>query len=260
MKISKLILSDVIKEERELENILAEDSSVIEEGLSFIARQYSTPVGAIDLLCVDSEGSLVVIELKKDPSDTMLFQSLRYYAWVEKTRPRFSGKAGSQVNIEKPSRIILIAPSFSEALKEVVGYLQRIFQIDLMVYKTLRVDKNNHGIFCEKTEISLPPKVTPLPTVKRHLNRLQSDEMRQSCEETISWLKSQGLNVDPVQSYISFKEDGSLRAYISTAVAGYFNIYYLFEGETRKIVINNPQDLDEAKKELKNNLFTEHLT
>ena len=202
----------------------------------------------------------MVIELKKEPSDAILFQSLRYYAWVEKTRPGFPQKTGHQVNIEKPARIILIASGFSEVLKEVVGYLQRVFQIDLMVYKTLQVDKNNHGIFCEKVEIPLPPKVIPVPTVKRHLNRLQSDEMRHSCEEVISWLKSHGLNVDPVQSYISFKKGGSLRAYISTAAAGYFNIYYLSEGETRKIVINNPQDLDEAKKELKNNLFTEHIT
>ena len=55
MKISKLILSDVIKEEIELENILAKDPSIIEGGLSFIARQYATPVGAIDLLCLDRD-------------------------------------------------------------------------------------------------------------------------------------------------------------------------------------------------------------
>jgi len=260
MKISKLILSDVIREETELEDILAKDPCIIEEGLNLVAKQYSTPVGTIDLLCVDSEGSLVVIELKKEPSDAMLFQSLRYYTWVEKARPGFPQKGGHQVNIEKPARIILIASGFSEALKEVVGYLQRVFQIDLMVYKTLQVDRNNYGIFCEKVEIPLPPKVIPVPTVKRHLNRLQSDEIRQLCEDAISWLKSHGLSVEPVQSYISFKEGGSLRVYISTVATGYFNIYYLLEGETRKIVINNPQGLDEAKKELKNNLFAEHLT
>lgn len=70
------MLSDAIKQEWQLEDILAKDPSIIEEGLSFVARQYSTPVGAIDLLCVDSEGSLVVIELKKESSDAVLFQSL----------------------------------------------------------------------------------------------------------------------------------------------------------------------------------------
>jgi len=231
MKISKLILSDVIREETKLEDILAKDPSIIEEGLNLVAKQYSTPVGTIDLLCVDSESSLVVIELKKEPSDAILFQSLRYYTWVEKARPGFPQKAGHQVNIEKPARIILIASGFSEVLKEVVGYLQQVFRIDLMVYKILQVDKNNHGIFCEKVEIPLPPKVIPVPTVKRHLNRLQSDEVRQLCEDAINWLKSHGLSVEPVQSYISFKERGSLRAYISTAAAGYFNLYYPSEGE-----------------------------
>lgn len=61
MKMSKLRLSEVIKEEWELENILAKDPSIIEEGLNLVAKQYSTPVGTIDLLCVDSEDSLVVI-------------------------------------------------------------------------------------------------------------------------------------------------------------------------------------------------------
>ncbi len=260
MKMSKLRLSEVIKEEWELENILAKDPSIIEEGLSFVARQYSTPVGAIDLLCVDSEDSLVVIELKKESSDAMLFQSLRYYAWVEKARPGFSEEVGHQVSIEKPTRIILIAPAFSEALKEIVGYLQRVFQIDLIVYKTLQVDKNNYGIFCEKVEIPLPPKVIPVPTVKRHLNRLQSDEMRQLCEDAINWLKSYGLSTEPVQSYIGFKKGGSLRAYISTASAGYFNIYYISEGESKKIVITNTENLEKAKKEVTDSIFTEHLT
>lgn len=259
MKVSKLMLSDVIKEERELEDILAKDPSIIEEGLNLVARQYSTPIGTIDLLCVDSEGSLAVIELKKDPSDAMLFQSLRYYAWVEKARPGFSGKAGHQVNIEKSTRIILIASAFSEALKEVVGYLQRVFQIDLMVYKTLQVDKNNYGIFCEKIEIPLPPKMIPVPTVKRHLNRLQSGEMRQLCEDAINWLKNYGLSTEPVQSYIGFKKGGSLRAYISTAAAGYFNIYYLSEGESKKIIVEDGEDLEKAKKELKDTIFQEHI-
>lgn len=190
----------------------------------------------------------------------MLFQSLRYYVWVEKSRPGFSEKVGHQVNIEKPTRIILIAPAFSEALKEIVGYLQRVFQIDLIVYKTLQVDKNNYGIFCEKVEIPLPPKVIPVPTVKRHLNRLQSDEMRQLCEDAINWLKSYGLSTEPVQSYIGFKEGGSLRAYISTASAGYFNIYYLSEGESKKIIIEDAEGLEKAKKEVKNSIFQEHLT
>lgn len=62
------------------------------------------------------------------------------------------------------------------------------------------MDKNNYGIFCEKVEIPFPPRVIPVPTVKRHLNRLQSDEMRQLCEDTISWLKIHELSVEPVQS------------------------------------------------------------
>lgn len=41
------MLSDLIKEEWELEDILAKDPSIIEKGLNLVAKQYSTPVGTM---------------------------------------------------------------------------------------------------------------------------------------------------------------------------------------------------------------------
>jgi len=70
--------------ENRLETVLADDIKVIDPDLLLIGRQVPTAFGKfIDLLALDSEGQLVVIELKKDrtPRDVVA-QLLDYGSWV----------------------------------------------------------------------------------------------------------------------------------------------------------------------------------
>ena len=70
--------------ESRLENWLEKDISILGKDLLVIGRQVSTDFGgSIDLLCVDSYGDLVVVELKRDktPRDTVA-QALDYASWV----------------------------------------------------------------------------------------------------------------------------------------------------------------------------------
>src|SRR3990172_5259164 len=67
--------------ERELESILVANPDVIEQGLHIISHQHPTDSGPLDILAVDSEGTLVIIELKNEASDGHLDQGLRYYDW-----------------------------------------------------------------------------------------------------------------------------------------------------------------------------------
>lgn len=72
--------------ELNLELLLVERLEVLEEGLQLIQRQYHCPgVGRIDILGKDSEGNLVVIELKKFgvKHDSILDQILRYMGYVK---------------------------------------------------------------------------------------------------------------------------------------------------------------------------------
>ena len=51
--------------EAHLQELLAADPSVIEEGLVLISREYPTAIGPIDLLCRATDGTTVAIEVKR---------------------------------------------------------------------------------------------------------------------------------------------------------------------------------------------------
>lgn len=76
--------SSVLPSEAMLEDFLERDPSLLGERLLMIGRQVRTPHGKyIDLLGMDSEGSLHVLELKRDktPRDVVA-QALDYGSWV----------------------------------------------------------------------------------------------------------------------------------------------------------------------------------
>lgn len=76
--------SAVMPSERDLEDLLAQDPALLGEALLVIGRQVHTPHGKfIDLLALDAEGTVHVLELKKDrtPRDVVA-QVLDYGSWV----------------------------------------------------------------------------------------------------------------------------------------------------------------------------------
>lgn len=77
--------------EKGIEDFYIEHLYQIEEGLVLVdygnreGRQYSTPIGLIDLLCRDQNGFYVVIEIKaNEAKDSVFGQILRYIGWVHR--------------------------------------------------------------------------------------------------------------------------------------------------------------------------------
>ena len=71
--------------EQWIEDWLADDISVLDPSLLVIGRQVRTSFGgAVDLLCMDGNGNLVVVELKRGqtPRD-VASQALEYSSWVK---------------------------------------------------------------------------------------------------------------------------------------------------------------------------------
>ena len=88
-KISNNILSEIEKSkldfEERLENWIESDVSIIAPNLLVVGRQVETDYGGIiDLLCIDENGNIVIIELKRDktPRD-ITAQVIDYSSWLD---------------------------------------------------------------------------------------------------------------------------------------------------------------------------------
>lgn len=69
--------------EKQLEDYIEVDPSLLGERLMLIGRQVPTGYGFIDLLAVDSEGDVHILELKKDKTPReVVAQVIDYGAWV----------------------------------------------------------------------------------------------------------------------------------------------------------------------------------
>lgn len=64
--------------EAHLQELLAAQPWVLEEGLMLIRREYPTDIGPVDLLCVDSAGHTVAVEVKRRGEIDGVEQLARY--------------------------------------------------------------------------------------------------------------------------------------------------------------------------------------
>jgi len=87
--------------ERDMVERILRDPNIVEPGLRIIEKEYETMVGHIDLLAQDSQGNIVVIELKRNQAGPDSVHQLRRYV-DHLTRKGYSKVRG-----------ILVAPSIS---------------------------------------------------------------------------------------------------------------------------------------------------
>ena len=91
--------------ERDIEDHLIQHLDALESGLKFVARQFNTDVGRIDILAEDRNGGRVVIEVKVgEAKDSAVGQVARYLGWFTK----LDGKS---------PRGMLVAAEFPEGVR-----------------------------------------------------------------------------------------------------------------------------------------------
>ncbi len=132
--------------EQWIEDWLADDISVLDPNLLIIGRQVRTSFGgAVDLLCMDSDGNLVVVELKRGrtPRD-VTSQALEYSSWakdlafdeitgIAKSYPGIAGsladafreRFGTEMpeQLNQAHRSLIVAESVDASTDRIVRYL-----------------------------------------------------------------------------------------------------------------------------------------
>jgi hypothetical protein len=139
--------------ERQLETWVAADPSILGERLLIIAQQKSVPgVGRLDLLGIDQNGSLVIIELKRDhtPREAVA-QALDYASsldsvgevviedWAQEYLKRplkekfcdyFDAEDMPELSCEK-HRILLVAPRLDASAERIINYLSQRYDVQI---------------------------------------------------------------------------------------------------------------------------------
>lgn len=135
-----------LSSEQLLETMIVKDPRILSSQWMLIGRQEATGFGGrIDLLAIAPDGSLVLIELKRDRTPReVIAQALDYASWVEQLTPekivqiyqRFSNggnlseafkqRFGTELDEEalnQSHQIILVASELDPATERIIGYL-----------------------------------------------------------------------------------------------------------------------------------------
>lgn len=203
--------------EQQLEDLIRQNSDLIEEGLVFVDHQKQAAGGRLDVLFVDSGRSLVVSELKVIEDDGMLFQCLDYYDHVA-TRIETYARLYRDHNVDptQPVRLLLVAPTFSQTLINRCKWID--VPISLVSYSCIRLDKSTDiiPVFSEQP-IPSPVGTVVVHKLDDHLSYITDTSVRANVSKVLDvmmQLKPGRTSMDPLKYAISLKVDGRVFAYV----------------------------------------------
>lgn len=150
--------------EQQLEDMIVAAPEILSDEWMLIGRQENTGFGGrIDLLAIAPDGSLVLIEIKRDRTPReVVAQAIDYAAWVEKLDPediaaiygRFApnrslgedfrerfGQSLDEDTLNQSHQIIIVAGSLDESSERIVAYLNnREIPVNVLCFQIF-----NHG-------------------------------------------------------------------------------------------------------------------
>jgi hypothetical protein len=154
----------LLSKEQILEDMIVAAPKLLSEEWMLIGRQEDTGLGGrVDLLAIAPDGTLILIELKRDrtPRDVVA-QSLDYASWVAKLRPDviaaiysrfkkgaslqddFQQRFGTKIDedtLNENHQIVIVASSMDASTERIVGYLSdKNVSINVLCFQVF-----NHG-------------------------------------------------------------------------------------------------------------------
>lgn len=157
---------------QQLEQLVVNEINQVEKGLTVICS--NVPINdktTLDVLCHDSNGQLVILQLNVNEDDAILLTGLQSLDYVDKFKSflKVTYNKHKIDNKEKP-RLILIAPSFSDALRRAVESMKGM-RIDLYDWEYLKLG-DHKGLRLQPiftfSQLEKPVMKEPKPTEKKH--------------------------------------------------------------------------------------------
>jgi hypothetical protein len=183
------------KDETELEATLRRRPNKIEDGFRFLTNQprFLPSRKRLDILGVDSEGTLTILELKVKRDEGQLQQALEYLDLVLRKGLSFYREAFPNAQIESTwPRIVLVAPSFDPLVINSSRYLNRNIDIQLKRYvgfqmgqlRDIELIEENLEEICESDLEEAPHDEKEL------IAKVESKAARELISQTVDLIKS----------------------------------------------------------------------
>jgi hypothetical protein len=182
-----------IETEIQLEELLLNNPEFIEEGFRLLANQKrTTPYQKrIDLLGVDSTGTLTILELKVKEDRDQLPQAIEYFDWLLERGISFFRDYFSELKIaNKAPRIILVAPKYGERTIKLGKYISE--EIDLSFKKYFAFDVEGKTII-KLVDENIPSKIEiEQPPLDENdlLEIIKNKKIKELYSETVDILKN----------------------------------------------------------------------
>jgi len=120
--------------------MVTKEISQIEKNLTMICN--SVPINdktTLDILCYDANGQLVIVQLSVNEDDIMLLRGVQSIDYVDKFKSFLKATYNKhKIDDTEQPRLILVAPSFSDALRHTVESIKGI-RIDLYEWEYLKL-------------------------------------------------------------------------------------------------------------------------
>lgn len=221
--------------EARLENWLASDIRVLSPALLVIGKQVQTASGGvIDLLCIDRNGDLVIVELKRSKTPRQITaQALDYASWVSDLSSERVLEIAANHLPKNGSFEEAFNANFGEPLPDVVNEAQRMLvvgsRIDSQSERIIKYLSSNFGVpinaitfqyfkegpleflgsvFLLEPEDQPPPrkgKRRVKKTVMQLLDEIQDDKYRQVVETLLKAFEDNGFILEPGSSGLSIR-------------------------------------------------------
>jgi hypothetical protein len=170
-----------IESRQEFEQMITSEISKVEKDLTLICSNIAiNDKTTLDILCHDNNGQLVIVQLSINEDDFMLLQGIQSLDYIDKFKAFLKATYNKhKIDDKENPRLILIAPSFSDALRHAVEGMKGI-RIDLYEWEYLKLGDHKglrlQPIFTwapterpkeEKEEKPLEKKREPKPVKKK---------------------------------------------------------------------------------------------